>query len=52
MDHMQLLDRYHAIKRQLFDRYYHTMNEKQREALYCVNGPLLVLAGAGTGSTP
>lgn len=51
MDHMQLLDRYHAIKRQLFDRYYHTMNEKQREALYCVNGPLLVLAGAGTGKT-
>lgn len=51
MDHMQLLDRYHAIKRQLFDRYYYTMNEKQREALYCVNGPLLVLAGAGTGKT-
>ena len=51
MDHMQLLDRYHAIKRQLFDRYYQTMNDKQREALYCVNGPLLVLAGAGTGKT-
>ncbi len=43
--------RYLAAKRQLFDRLYGFMNEKQREAVYAVNGPLLILAGAGTGKT-
>ncbi len=44
-------ERYLAAKRQLFDRMYGFMNEKQREAVYAVNGPLLILAGAGTGKT-
>ena len=51
MDHSQMLAQYHTIKRQLFDRLYRDMNERQRQALYAVRGPLLVLAGAGTGKT-
>ncbi len=47
----QLSERYLAAKRALFDRYYRALNDMQREAIFHINDPLLILAGAGSGKT-
>ncbi len=49
---MQTIEqRYLTAKRALFDKVYQSLNERQREAVFTVNDPLLVLAGAGSGKT-
>ncbi len=43
--------RFVEAKKRLFDKLYSHLNDMQRKAVFTVNDPLLILAGAGSGKT-
>ena len=48
---LSLKDRYTAARRRIIDDFFSRMNPMQKQAVYTLNGPVLILAGAGSGKT-
>lgn len=46
-----LKDEFLELRRCIIAKEFSKMNDKQQEAIYTVRGPLLLLAGAGSGKT-
>ena len=48
---MKNLNEFLELRKKIIEKDFARMNDKQKQAIFTVNGPLLILAGAGSGKT-
>lgn len=48
---MKNLNKFLELRKKIIEKDFARMNDKQKQAIFTVNGPLLILAGAGSGKT-
>ncbi len=48
---MKNLNEFLELRKKIIEKDFVRMNDKQKQAIFTVNGPLLILAGAGSGKT-
>lgn len=48
---MKNLNEFLGLRKKIIEKDFARMNDKQKQAIFTVNGPLLILAGAGSGKT-
>lgn len=51
LENRSVKEQFISYRQALFNKLYLNLNDRQRESIFNVNGPLLVLAGAGSGKT-
>ncbi|MBR1723522.1 MAG: UvrD-helicase domain-containing protein, partial [Ruminococcus sp.] len=45
------MNEFNTLKQKAMDKFFEDLNDMQRKAVFKINGPLLILAGAGSGKT-